>query len=40
MSGRGTEVMGISTVLMVTHMATLWHPIILFNILKLMCLVT
>lgn len=40
MSGRDTEVMGLSTMLMVARMAILWHPTILFNILKLMCVVT
>lgn len=40
MSGRDTEVMGTSAVLIVTHVAAAWHPVILLNMLRLVYVIT
>lgn len=40
MNGGGTELMAVSTVLMLAHLATPWLPFTLFNILKLVHVVT
>lgn len=40
MNGEGTELMAVSTVLMLAHLATPWLPFLLVNILKLMHVVT